>query len=314
MLKVLKSLISSSRLWLSAGVLSMFASILLGYHQNQLDAESALAQKITLPDAVVVQEFSSTANENEFGEVHVLAEVALDRAVRVDIGNESAPRLVDVVPMYPVSRQSFPVARSLTQLKRRPAPRSDVAAVAEHSKALQRIESVPVGIVVFGADSESRPSDLLRMEKAQGLNGPLVDLMGKRLEDAIVLDLATDLLAQKGVALIQGPLLVSPYLQGRTESVGPDFEYLQRALFWASLLMISVGLASLSSLVPLLKKSKAKEPRNQVRTVGPSSVVDLFQPIAGPDEIGDECDEAKGGRVSRVLTIATHAFRTKSRP
>jgi hypothetical protein len=314
-LKVLKNLVLSPRLWLTAGVFSMFASVLLGYHQNQLDAESALAQKIAVPERVVVQEFSSSVNENELGEIHVLAEAAVDKAVRIDIGREGAPHLMDVVPIYPVSRQSFPVAQSLLNKQRRPVARADAAKIAQHGGALKRIEGVPVGLMVFEADAESMLPDLQQLERVQGLTGPLVDLAGKRIENAIILKRATDLLGRHDVALIEDALLVSPYLQGRNQRSGVNnFVTLQKTLFWASLLMIAFGMASLFSLLPSIAKRKPTGTSDDAKTAGPFSVASPFQPIAGQDEIGDDAKDSKTGRSSRVLTIASHVFRTKSRP
>ena len=314
-LKVLKSLLLSPRLWLTAGVISMFVSVLLGYHQNQMDAESALAQKIDVPERVVVQEFSSRVNENELGEVHVLTEAAVDKAVRVNIGSESAPEWVDVVPIYPVSRLSFPMARSLLNAQRRPTSRADAAAIAEHNKALTRIQSVPVGLMVFDADAGTVLPDLSDLEQMQGLNGPLVDLSGLRIEDAAVFERAAERLAEKGVALIEDALLVVPYLQGRNKDPGVNnYANLQKVLFWGGLLMIAFGLASLFSLLPSFAKRKASGSNDKVKAVESFPEGSPFQPIADQDEIGEDAQESNSGRASRVLTVASNVFRTKSRP
>ena len=45
MLRGLKEIVLSSRLWLSCGAVFMAGSLLLGYHQDQMAAEAALAHK-----------------------------------------------------------------------------------------------------------------------------------------------------------------------------------------------------------------------------------------------------------------------------
>lgn len=312
MFVTLKDLALAPRLWLSAGVFCLGASIVIGYHQDQMVAETTLAQKISLPEKVYIQDFSSDRHENALNEVNVLAEVALDRSVRIDVGNETSPRVVDVVPIYPVSRQTYAIAQSLLTSVRRPVLRRDAEKIAARNDQLGRVENVPVGLLIMEADATSTIADFDNLFVAEGRHGPLIDVPGVLIGAANILDQAEAPLADKGVVLISGAIVVSPYLSGRA-SAGDiaDYTALRETLFWLSFGMFAVGGASLFSVLPRFKKKKRQEGAHQVKAVGAFPAIDPFQPIVDQNEIADENEAPK--RVSRALTAAMDTFRTKSR-
>lgn len=299
------------RLWLSAGVFCLGVSIVMEYHEEQMVAQDTLAQKIALPEPVVVQDFSSERHENILNEVHILAEAALDRAVQVDLGSQTSARLVHIVPVYPISRQSFPIVKSITQTPRRPVLRTDAAEVAKQNLALARVETVPVGLLVLEADEAN---SLGSLSIGAGKNGPLMQITGVRIGATAILEKAEASLAENGVRLIRDSLVVSPYLNGRVgHSEIYDFSGMQQKLFWASAFMIAFGFASLFSLLPSFKKVKKPQTSHQVKAVGAFPAVDPFLPIAGQDELGQESSVSPLRKVSRALTMATETFSSKSR-
>lgn len=308
MFVTLKDLVLAPRLWLSAGVFCFGASIVIGYHQDQMVAETTLAQKISLPEKVSVQDFSSDRHENALSEVNILAEVALERMVRIDVGNETSPRVVDVVPIYPVSRQTFPIANSILTSKQRPVARDDAPKIAARNEQLERVENVPVGLLIMEADSSNNFDNLM---VAAGQNGPLVDVSGVLIGASSIVENAESPLAEMGVVLISGAIVVSPYLNGRaTAGDIADYTALRETLFWVSLGMFAVGGASLFSIFPKFKKKKQPASAHQVKAVGAFPAIDPFQPIADQNEIADENSPPK--RISRVLTAAVDTFRTRS--
>ena len=313
----LKNLLLSPRLWLSAGVLSLGVGIVIGYHQDQMAAQNALAQKVALPAQVIIQDFSSDRHENLLNEVHVLAEAALDRTVRIDVGDENSPRLVDIVPLFPVSRQSLPIATSiLTTDIRRPVARALAPQLAERNKILASAETILVGLMVFEADQDREVIGFEHLYLAQGSNGPLVDLTGVHVGASAILQQAAGPLAANGIRITSGTFVVSPYLHGRLS--GPefiDFSALRHTLFRMSVLMITFGLALLFSLLPSIKTKKKAEVSYEVKAVGAFPAVDPFQPITAQDELAQEENGYSPARlVSRVSTAAANTFRAKSRP
>ena len=309
----LKNLFLSARLWLSAGVLCLGVSILLGYHGDQMEAESALAQKIADPERVVIQEFSVDTDENQLREVRLFTEVATDHILRIDIGSEGVSRLVDIVPMYPVSRQSLPTARSLSNADRRPVPRSEAANIANQSARLAQLENVPVGLLVFKIGVKPLVLYLESVALARGQNGVLVDVSGIHVSDPKILQNAAGPLSKMGVELIEDALVISAF-EGRSGPSGWDFSRLQNSLFWASFLMIAFGLASLFSVLPSFTKPKSSQTSSQIKAIGTPSVTNPFQPIAKQEELSEELEFNKTRRTSRAITVASRVFRTKSRP
>lgn len=65
----LKNLLVSPRVWLCAGLLNFGIGIAVGYHQDQLAAQNALAQKIALPFHEIVQDASSSRDVRRLNEV-----------------------------------------------------------------------------------------------------------------------------------------------------------------------------------------------------------------------------------------------------
>lgn len=312
----LKNLLLLPRLWLCAGMFSLGVGIVVGYHQDQMAAQTALAQKVALPAQVRIEDFSSDRHENRLKEVHVLAEAAIDRVVRVDVGDENSPRLLDIVPLFPVSRQSLPIATGLTTDIRRPVARALAPQLTEHNETLTRVEAMPVGLIVFEAYQDREVIGFEHLYVGQGTNGPVVDLTGVHLGASAILQQATGTLAEKGVHITSSTLVISPYLHGRV--TGPeitDFSTLRRTLFWMSALMITFGLALLFSLLPSIKTKKKAEASHEVKAVGAFPAVEPFQPITTQDELAQEENEYSPARsVSRVLSAAANTFRAKSRP
>lgn len=316
MLKALKNLVLSPRLWLSTGVICMVVSVLLGYHQVQMDAETALAQKIHVPNRVLVQEFSADTHENTMGELHILAEAAFDQKFRVTVGGDGASQFIDVIPIYPVSRRSLPLAKSLVEPQRRPVPRAQAAVIAEHLKVIERIETLAVGLMIFEAHgSGSIVPDMTHLYIGDGQNGPLVDLAGLLVDGADVLESSVVHLAENNITLIENALVVSPYVHGRGHATEiRDHSALQETLLWVSIVTITFGFSTMIFLRRGASAPRIKGTSNEVKAIGAFPAIDPFQPIVGQDELGEEQEESEPHRASRVMTIASSIFRSKSRP
>ena len=279
-----------------------------------MDAEAALAQKISMPERVDVQRFSQDTNENELNEVHILAEAAIERGIQIDVGLDGATRLLDAIPIYPVSRQSFPIVRSLSDIQRRPAERAEAKAMAQRRAAQSATESLPVGVMIFEAEAGAGLPDFDNWHLGQGANGPLLGLSGVHLQDTEVTARIASAFVQNGVNLAANTLVIAPYVEGRTSvTSAKDYSFEQSALFLSSAIMISFGLALLFAFRPSLRKPKRRNAGKTDEAIEDFPAAGPFQPIANQDDLVEDTDETAARTPSRIMTVASHALRPKSR-
>lgn len=227
------------RLWLSASVVCFATWILLGYHQDQIAADSVLAEKVSYPSKVMIQDYDPGRHSNILREVHVLAEADLSRAIRQTIPSSGAARTIEIVPVFPVSRISAPLAATLLRGDgpRRPRGRADAQVVEREMDAMRAIETTPVGLIV----SEGSVSDDL-IEIGEGLNGPLVTLLGAEIGNGDVFDQAAQTFADGGISLLSGIPVVWLYPKGsRPVAALEDFTALRNVLLSAAVILALAG-------------------------------------------------------------------------
>ncbi len=303
--KKIKHIIASPRLWLSASLTCFGAAALVGYHQDQMAATTVLAEKIGMPSEVLIQDFDPQSHTNIIDELQILAEVDLASASAANVGSESNPFWLIVVPLYQVSTEALPLARqhlvASRQTVRRPVSRQSAEELsAEESLALLADEpkGVIVSEVIDGVTTVS--AERLGLDViGQGKNGTLVRFAGVALGGGTLIDAAAASLKERGIELVRDALMVSPQLPDDT---GFDLVWLKKSLIWGSILMASMA-TILRSPIKWQSLRKAPEPVEEVQAVRSFPVV--FQPIRTQAEIAREQQqqaEATASPARRVIS------------
>lgn len=291
------------RWWLTAGAGVFLLSVLVGYHQDQIAADSVLAGKIGMPPLVRVQDYDENLHSNLLREVRLLGEAAVDDAVLVDLGTEESTRVVQVVPVYPVSPASAPMAlwylRSVYDAVRRPMPRSSAFALSAASDRLARIERRPSALLI----SEGRVADDLGVI-GEGLNGPLVALFGARTGGGEVTRAARSALAADGLAMAEDVQVVALYPGGRRpETPVEDFSASRRTMELIALCLGAIG--ALQALCPFaIRRERRSEPNfEEVQAVG--EFPGIFEPILAQEDLlreEQDASERKASATRRALS------------
>ncbi len=311
MFKRFRNIILTPRLWLSAGVFCFGASIILGYHQDQMAAEGVLAKKVALPPQVLIQDFVPKKHSNILSEVKLLAEAALTQTVTLNIGTESAAKWVQVTPVYAVSSVSKPFADTYQAMAegeaRRPMPRSRKAELAVEAQTIQRLEQVPMGLVLIGSDYSVGQTGLLD-SLGDGLNGPLIAVTGSLLESSNITQQAGAALAENGVSILEDSPIVIPYQNGlRIAGQVADYGTARSIMEWVSLAMIVMGVAQMFNLFQRPPKP-AEVPFQAVAAVGVFPGV--FQPIRTQEDLvreEQEKSEEEASSTRRKLSRMMHS-------
>jgi len=278
-------------------------SVIVGYHQDQIAADSVLAGKIGIPPLGRVQDYDDKLHSNLLNEVRLLGEAAVKDAVLINLGTEESPRFVQVVPVYPVSSASTPMAlwylRSVYDAVRRPMPRSSAFAVAEASHRLGRIERKACAFLI----SEGQVADDLGVI-GDGLNGPLVSLFGAETGGGKVTMAARVALADRGVALAEDVRLVALYPGGKRPATPvEDFSASRRTLEFIALGLFAF--AAFQALCPptFFRDRRAVSKFEEVQAVGEFPRV--FEPIRAQEDIlreEQDASERKAAATRRVLS------------
>lgn len=312
MFKRFQIMILTPRMWLSAGVFCFGASAILAYHQDQMAAEGVLAKKVSLPPQVLIQNFAPQQHSNILSEVQLLAEAALTQTVTLNIGTEDAAKWVQVTPVYAVGATSKPFADTYRASEegntRRPMPRNRKAELAAEAQSIQRLEHVPMGLVLIGADYSVEQSGLLN-SLGDGLNGPLISITGSLLGSANISQQAAAALAENGVSILNDSPIVVPYQNGmRFAEQVVDYSTARSILEWVSLAMVLMGVAQMFKLFQRPPKP-AEAPFQEVAAVGVFPGV--FQPIRTQEDILREEKEkskqessATRRKISRIMHSA----------
>ena len=304
-----RKLAISPRLWVSAGLLCFGASIVVGYHQDQLAAYEAMKTKIGTPPETLIQDFNPGQHSNQLNEVRLLAEAGLAQAATYNLGTDEITRWVNFIPIYPVSRQSLPLAETYIAesngVPRRPFARSDAGKIQAQEDMLRVLDKQPLGIMLsenfqFSADAASASGVRI---VGDGQQGPLVSIYGAQISgEALFASAATALEAQDVNVLPTLPL-ISPYPRGaRTMPTFVDYTPLRTALDWAAVVFVLIGVASMFSIFPRFQKPK-KEAPIVVEAFGEMPAV--FQPIRTQEDLQrEEAEQEPTTRrvISRVVS------------
>jgi hypothetical protein len=295
------NILLAPRIWLTAGAFCIGSSMVLGYHEDQLAASRALAQKVGLPDQVMIQDFRVETNSNLVDEVHVIGEISLRRATRANIGTEATPRWVQIIPIYPVSAEGLPLAEARLAMlhghARRPMPREQAVELADARIESANATPAPLGLVIREGNTDDRTelvaSDIASTVLGQGEFGPLVEIMGAQLYGMSLASSVGKVLAAVGIDSTAAPLMISPYSKGRESALAtPDFSNLRSLLAAAASFFIACGLgAVLASFVPRTVKGQ-KQTTDNVAASGAFPSIRFFQPIATQAEIVNEIAKA----------------------
>ena len=302
LLKKIRHIIASPRLWLSACLTCFGAAALVGYHQDQMAAVTVMAEKIGLPSEVLIQDFDPEDHTNIIDELQVLAEVDLASATAANVGSEDTPLWLTVLPLYQVSADALPLARQHLMVSRHTVRRPMARSAAPELEAQAAQADAPLGVIIAEtvAGQTTVTTTTLGLEViGQGKNGTLVRISGVALGGGNLLDAAAASLQERDIGLRQDALVVSPKSPDVT---GLDLAWLKTSLIWASVLMVLLA-AILRSPLRWQFLPKAPEPVEEVQAV--RSFPAVFQPIRTQAEIAKEQQQAetKARRViSRLVT------------
>ncbi len=323
-----KHLIKAPRMWLTAGSFLLGASMLLGYVHDQKLADQTLAQKVGLPDPVLVQDFDPEVHANMLNEVSVLAEVHLGHAAIRYFGEGADQERFVFLPVYPVSEGGR--ARALSHIahhsgRAQGAPRP----VARPSGARN---PQPAAIFVYDVTERGSAPRILRdfglQMIGEGYDGIVVSTSGAIFNRAFwdgVLggdafeETLDEMLGPDAAALP----LVSPYVAPKTSAapVGDDTRK-QMVLFWVGFLVIVIGGGMMVyRRLPKRGTSRRRGAASSNATNGLHPLT-FFQPIASQEEIIEsefQAAESRQHPMRAALGDVAHGFlkafgRFKSRP
>lgn len=304
-----RKLAISPRLWVSAGLLCFGASVVVGYHQDQLAAFQAMKTKIGTPPETLIQDFNPGQHSNQLNEVRLLAEAGLAQAATYNLGTEEITRWVSFIPIYPVSRQSLPFAEKYiaenSGAPRRPFPRSDAGAIQAQEDMLRVLDKQPLGVILsenfqFSADAASASGVRI---VGDGQQGPLISIFGAQVSGEAMLASAAIALEAQDVNVLPNLPLIAPYPRGaRSVPTLADYTPLRSALDWTAVALVLIGVASMFSIFPRFQKPK-KEGPIVVEAFGEMPAV--FQPIRTQEDLQrEEAEQEPTTRrvISRVVT------------
>jgi hypothetical protein len=290
------------RLWLTAGVVCFAASIIVGYHQDQIAADSVLAEKVPSPPVVLIQDFDPGLHSNLLREVRFLAEADVSRSIRRNVGSESVSKIVEIVPVFPVTSISAPLAASVLNqdAPRRPVGRSAVPALRAAAQGLSAIERTPVGLIL----SEASVADDLVMI-GDGLNGPLVEFFGAEIGNGEIFSRAVDEFSGVGLYLMDDIPVVWLYPAGeRPLASARDFTFVRNALLLAVFISVVAG-ALLAALRRHRERIASKQQTfEEVPAVGEFPGVYSTMHRDDEERIREEQDasERRAARTRRVMS------------
>lgn len=295
-----------------AGLFCFGVATVVTYHQYQMAANVSLAEKVGFPSKVMIQDFIPGRDTNVLDEVDVIAEAAFDKVASVNLGSESVPRFVEVVPIFPVSTETYPLAKSLVRANKtdpvRPVARSDAPKVSSRVTMLRQIENQPLGYALL--EEATAGQQVANNVIAIGANGPLVSITGARLTGEALFDNISTAMDGKGVTSAPDMLMISLYQDRRAvQSDGSEFSALRQILTWLGFIFIGMSMMSVCSDFPacMIRRVLGRKPEEmqEVQAVGAFPAVGFFQPIKTQDELRREerAREAEAaGPTTRVIS------------
>lgn len=300
-----RQLALTARVWLSVGVFCFGISILLGYHQNHVFAETALAQKISQPKEVLLQDFDEGLHSNVLNETRLVGEAALDRAVMIDIGQGASPKWVQVVPFYPVCvpamDEAYQYLTGQSAAEMSESTKSDIARAAHRIEALQ---DMPMGMLLIEQDTSVDVS-VLHNRIGDGIHGPLVAISGSLILADTLREQAVSAFNANNIRLIGDMPMILPYPNGVRATSGPtdDYSALRDTLEWGAVAMIVMGLCNGLGIGVARRPKLASHRRSDV--VEPvSALPGAFTQIRTQEDLSQE-DARAATATRRVLSRLT---------
>ena len=309
MLNRLRNIVFSPKPWLAAGVILFGASAVVRYHEDQMAANSVLAQKVGLPSEVFLQDFSPDLHTNVVGELQVMAEIDLEGAAYINVGSTDNPQMVGVVPLFAVSRLSQPFAEAFLAesrgAARRPMPRPAASLMENASDATRILETQTLGVAVIDLAKGQSIHTLRSLglsDLGEGLHGPLVRIVGVEIYGATLTDSATAALAKQGTIIAPHLPMLSPYTDPRATVLAVrDMTPISQSLSWVAILIVGISVVLRFPMPELLQRSKEE-------TIKEASAIHsfpaVFQPIRTQAEIAKDQIATKSVRPSTRKAIS----------
>ncbi len=229
------------RNFLTASISVAILSMLVSYIEVQFDAERELALRQGSPVPVAVQDFSPMYNVGPASEVLVYGEVNLDLAQDLVVSEDAAAGELMVVPVFPLSDAGTAIVQARgTGTDEAPAP-------STQSNGANLPNALALVVLPKGAQSVANEAYFTDSVLGWGSFGKVVLLNGQRarpLDD--VSSLARDSLLASGIALIEGFLVIDPFLSGRIAALTIDETRHSKLIMW-----FAVALLALATLLQL---------------------------------------------------------------
>jgi hypothetical protein len=313
--KWVRNSLTSPRTWLATGAFCIGSSFVVGYYADQQNAYQALYQKVGTPKEVFIQDFVPEKHMNIINHVNVLGEMDARTSVTINLGSADEPRMILVVPIFPVGSEMMPYALQditrKTGVERRPVPRAEAAALAERQGGIDALQGHAFALVVktlADAQDGSRvlgESDFEVLAEYEARQ--LVRLSGAIVSGRSLQVRLSDGLLQAGIPSTPDTLMIEPPSQLSVELVSEGA--LARARTW----LVSFGIlfALLGAAMPLIvtaapRKTQRVPATESVAASNAFPAVRFFQPIATQDELFQEEDarlEQDNAKTAPVLAI-----------
>lgn len=225
------NLIDPRRTMLVAG-LFVAMGLLAGYVEVQQEAERALALRGGPPKTVAVQDFEAARDIAAAGEVSVLAELDLDRALVLSLRGAEPPRYAVIAPMFDVSTAG---SVRLPEGAGVPGPASIDPKLAS-GYAFLALPAAPKGAITAEAFGLT--------ELGPGAFGSVVHLNGEAIDAGAFQLMADGAFAAQGLQLPPDFVTIAPYAQGREVALmAREVTLSHRVLYLCALVVALVGVA-----------------------------------------------------------------------
>lgn len=298
-------------------------SFLIGYHEEQRAAQLILHQKVGKPKEVLIQDFVPDHHMNMVREVRVLGEVNPTDSLLVNLGTDGDPRLVEVVPVYPVGADLMPIAVQerfhQNGERRRPIPRAQADDIGRTSRSLSSLGNHAFAFAISSANLTGENSVGRTVEHIADAGGrSLIRLSGAVVSGKSLLDTVSSSMLDKGIASTPDTLMVEPMLPLAEVSVTSE----QTSTVRMVLTSLGILFAAVALLLPYIDmipfgRKKAVTPSPEVKAAAAFPAVNLFQPIAAQDELAaEESLHGTGvaqGRIVMILKTVHCSIRTMMR-
>ncbi|MGI9391334.1 MAG: hypothetical protein ACR2O1_14850 [Boseongicola sp.] len=311
MLRLLKNIYEMPKKWLTAGVILISSSLVIGYHQDQRLADATLAAMGEKPLSFAVQEITRESRSGASAEFQLFAEARLETSAIHPIGSEETERTYVLLPIYAVSETGrLKANRFLRRNSEEPLPGQ-----YQEWHLNESGDPVPAGILIFEVSTEEMENwrfETLGIQRlGRGLNGEVILLSGSIFSptnlpasvDSQGFDSAVFEIIGEGADFL--PLIAPIRASGAASSGSATLTALRDNCLMLGFAFLFCGaFGVLKHYVPEYQRPDYNSPVNREVDLS-NRTFDFFEPIASQDELLEE-DEGfhSSVAVSRAISRA----------